>query len=119
MNDYVQIKVSVGGKRKHLSGMESAFNRNNLGEGSFGAAHPFVFRLVGLLCWPTLRALVRFVAAGLRRSCLVCVALRAGLVGLGGRAVHLQTPQVAALEAALFHDAARPPRVGAIARRLT
>lgn len=89
--------------------------------GFFRAAHPFVFRLVWLLCRPTLRALVRFVprATGLRRSCLVCVALRAGLVRLGGSAVHLQTPQVAALEAALLHDAARPPCVGAIACRLT
>lgn len=86
-----------------------------------GAAHPLVFRLIRLLCCPTLRALVPFVAraTGLGCSRLVCVALRAGLVGLGGSAVHLQTPQVAALEAALFHDPARPPRVGAIACWLT
>lgn len=74
----------------------------------FWVAHPFVFCLIWLLCRPALRALVRFVprSTGLRRSRLICVALRAGLVRLGGSAVHLQTPQVAALEAALFHDAA-------------
>lgn len=123
MNDYVQIKVSVGGKWKHLNsnGDGIRLKSKNLWKGFFCAAHPFVFRLVWLLRCPTLRALVRFVsrATGLRRSCLVCVALRAGLVRLGGSTVHLQTPQVAALEAALFHDATRPPCVGAIACRLT
>lgn len=97
------------------------FKYKTLCEGLFWAAHPFVFRLVWLLCSPTLRALVRFVPrpTGLRRSGLVRVALRAGLVRLGGGTVHLQTPQVAALEAALLHDATRPPGVGAIACWLT
>lgn len=74
-------------------------------------AHLFVFCLVWLLCCPTLCALVHLVPCGTNLGCprQVCVALcahRAGrLASLGRRTVHLQAPQLAALEAALVHDA--------------
>lgn len=88
-------------------------------------AHLLVFCLVWLLCCPTLCAFVHFVPCGtnLRCSRQVCVALcthRASwLASLGRCTVHLQAPQLAALEAALVHNAAWPPRVGTIACRFT
>lgn len=86
------------------------------------AAHLLVFCLVLLLCRPTLGALVRLLPRGTDLGCSwhVCVTLcthrASGLASLGGGTVHLQTPQLAALEAALVHDATRPPCVWAIAR---
>lgn len=83
-------------------------------------AHLLVFCLVWLLRCPTLCALVHFVpcSTNLRRFRHVRVALWAHrasrLASLGRCTVHLQTPQLTALEAALVHDATWPPCVGAI-----
>lgn len=85
-------------------------------------AHLLVFCLVWLLCCPTLCALVHFVPCGTNLGCSwhVCVALcthrASSLASLGRCTVHLQTPQLTALEAALVHNATWPPCIGAVAR---
>lgn len=83
--------------------------------------HLLVFCLFWLLRCPALLAFVRLVPWGADLWCsgevrvALCAHRTSCFASLGWRAVHLQAPQLTALEAALVHDATRPPWVRAIA----